>query len=566
MFLNAETAELDYIRIKHSADQNDEKLLLLLYDDEELRKKFFTKVKDIYVFNTNNFKFFIDENKIDNSYTQLANRIGLHDGSEFLKNRNEVVIYFPFKDCVLQGGQSTEEGMDTYFEYEEEKTKTVRGERVTESSGYKVKTTKRKEVFFNSVLAHDEIDRLFDLKALVNWKKFTKYGVHSLSMKGQTDGGGEVLLKRDKDGTIKENLIIKGNNLLALHSLKKQFSEKVKLIYIDPPYNTGNDSFKYNNKFNHSTWLTFMKNRLEVARELLRDDGVIFVQCDDNEQAYLKVLMDEIFGRDKTDYMVWQKTDPRYDQNTNSKIIRRFKRVHEHIVIAYKSDKNNYLFNKIKRLPEWKNKYTNPDNDPRGAYKQGIISYKEGHQNENKKSENYYSVTLPSGRKITRHFFISNEEFEKLKKERRIYFPNKGDGIPAVKIFENEEKDFYCDSILRGFGTSSIAKKELELLQIKIDDFDTPKPEKLICEIIRMSTQPGDLILDFFIGSGTTAAVAHKMGRQYIGIEQMNYIEGVAVERLKKVIDGEQGGISSSVNFLEGGGASSTLNSPNGMN
>ena len=197
MFLDAETAELDYIRIKYSADQNDERLLSLLYDDEELREKFFTKIKDIYVFSTDNFKFFLDENKIDNSYTQLANRIGLHDGSEFLKNRNEVVINFPFKDCVLQGGQSAEEGMDTYFEYEEEKTKTVQGKRVTETSGYKEKITKRKEVFFNSVLAHDEIDRLFDPKALVNWQKFTKEGAFPPSMKEQSEridggGGGEL--------------------------------------------------------------------------------------------------------------------------------------------------------------------------------------------------------------------------------------------------------------------------------------------------------------------------------------------------------------------------------------
>jgi len=200
VFLNAETAELDYIRIKHSADQHDEKLLSLIHDDKELRKKFFTKVKDIYVFDTNNFKFFLDENKIDNSYTQFANRIGLHDGSEFLKNRNEVVINFPFKDCVLQGGQSTEEGMDNYFEYEEEKTKTVKGERVTEPSGYKEKNTKRKEIFFNSVLAHDEIDRLFDPKALVNWKKFTKDGVHLPSMKG-------LVRKPTRGGVIPSNRI-----------------------------------------------------------------------------------------------------------------------------------------------------------------------------------------------------------------------------------------------------------------------------------------------------------------------------------------------------------------------
>ena len=187
--------------------------------------------------------------------------------------------------------QSTEEGTDAYFEYSQKTEK------------YEQKNTKRKEIFFNQVLAQDEIDRLFDPKALTNWKRFTK------------DGGQKVTeLKRDEDGTLKENLIIKGNNLLALHSLKHQFAGKVKLIYIDPPYNTGNDGFKYNDKFNHSTWLTFMKNRLEVARQLLRDDGVIFVQCDDNEQAYLKVLMDEVFGRELAfNNIIWEKGNAQND-------------------------------------------------------------------------------------------------------------------------------------------------------------------------------------------------------------------------------------------------------------
>ena len=278
----------------------DETVIDLLLQDEILREKFFVKIKDVFVFKTNDFRFFIEENKIDNSYTQYKNRIGLTDGKRFLKDTTDVVLDFPYKDCVLEGGQSTEEGLDTYFEYkdatykdklDENGNKIKNGRKnvkeIDVPAHYEQKQAKRKEIFFNSILAHDEIDRLFDKKALVNFKRFTK------------DGEQEVKeIKRDENGTIKENLIIKGNNLLALHSLKKEFAGKVKLIYIDPPYNTKNDGFKYNDNFNHSTWLTFMKNRLEVARELLRDDGVIFVQCDDNEQAYLKVLMDEVFGRE----------------------------------------------------------------------------------------------------------------------------------------------------------------------------------------------------------------------------------------------------------------------------
>jgi len=266
---NEDKTELNQTLLLDLVENIDEKVIDLLLQEKDLKEKFFVKIKDVYVFKTNDFRFFMEENKVDNSYTAYKNRIGLTDGKKFLKDTNDIVLDFPYKDCILEGGQSTEEGLDTYFEYDE-KTKQ-----------YEEKKAKRKEIFFNQVLAHDEIDRLFDPKALVNWKRYTKDGEEKVKE-----------IKRDEDGTIKENMIIKGNNLLALHSLKKQFAGKVKLIYIDPPYNTGNDSFKYNDNFNHSIWLTFMKNRLEVARELLRDDGVIFVQCDDNEQAYLKVLMD----------------------------------------------------------------------------------------------------------------------------------------------------------------------------------------------------------------------------------------------------------------------------------
>ncbi len=284
---NEEQTELNQTLLLDLVEQIDEAVIGLLLQEESLRDKFFVKIKDAYVFKMNNFKFFMEENKINNSYTAYKNRIGLTDGKRFLKDTNDVVLDFPYKDCVLEGGQSSEEGMDTYFEYEEEKTKTVKGEKITEEAGYKEKQTKRKEIFFNQVLAHDEIDRLFDEKALVNWKRYTKDGEVSVGN-----------IKRDEDGTIKENLIIKGNNLLVLHGLKSQFARKVKLIYIDPPFNTGKDEFKYNDSFNHSTWLTFMKNRLEVAKELLRDNGVIVVHVGNEEASYMQVLLDEIFRRD----------------------------------------------------------------------------------------------------------------------------------------------------------------------------------------------------------------------------------------------------------------------------
>ena len=261
-------------KIQDLADKTDEKLIEILLDNPETRAKFFLQIKDAFVFKTADFKFYIDENKIDNSYTQYENRIGLTSKGKFLKDSNDVVLDFPYKDCILEGSQSTEEGTDTYFEWDDK------------DQHYTEKQAKRKEIFFNSVLAKDEIDRLLEPKAFSNVKKYTIEGAQNLEQ-----------FERDDKGTIKDNLIIKGNNLLALHTLKKEFAGKVKLIYIDPPYNTGSDSFAYNDNFNHSTWLTFMRNRLLVAKELLREDGVIFVSIDDSEQAYLKVLMDEVFEK-----------------------------------------------------------------------------------------------------------------------------------------------------------------------------------------------------------------------------------------------------------------------------
>ena len=238
-------------KITELAMKNDEELLSLLWDNERIRSHFFTKVKNIAVFDKDKFiKFVNNKQFLPDSYTTFKNKIGLTVGGEYISQNKEVVLSWPYKDCILEGGQK--------------------------------KNEKRNEVFFNEILAPDEIDRLLDPKVFTNFKKIDKDGEHPIEEVKPTD-----------------NLIIKGNNLLVLHSLKKRLKGKVKMIYIDPPYNTGNDEFMYNDSFNHSTWLTFMKNRLEVARELLRDDGVIFVQCDDREHAYLKVLMDEIFSREQ---------------------------------------------------------------------------------------------------------------------------------------------------------------------------------------------------------------------------------------------------------------------------
>lgn len=307
------------------------------------------------------------------------------------------------------------------------------------------------------------------------------------------------------------------------------------MIYIDPPYNTGND-FVYNDDFKkttdeyledsgqfddegnrldknlesngrfHTDWLNMIYARLKLARNLLSDDGVIFISIDDNEQANLKKVCEEIFGNGNVDNIIWQKQDPKIDKNTNAKIINRFKSINEFILILYKN-KSETIFNKMMRLPDWKNKQKNLDKDPRGNWQSGIVSYEEGHKNEDKNSENYFSVTSPSGIEWRRHWFYTKDEMNKLIKENRIYFgktPNYSN-VPRLKTFESEEKEYYMESILRGVGTSSSAKDYLEQLLGNREYFDTPKPVKLIHEITRVSTFKDSYCLDFFSGSATTA-------------------------------------------------------------
>ena len=222
-------------------------LIKLLLTDNKAKETFFIDIEGVMVFDKVKFQKFVSNKQfLPDSYTAFKNKIGLTANGEFLTDAKEVVLDFPYKDCVLEGGQTKED-------------------------------QKRKEIFWNETLAPDDIDRLFEPKAFTNWKKYDKDGEHEVT-----------------DISLEDNLIIKGNNLIALHSLKEVYRGKIKLIYIDPPYNTGNDSFQYNDSYNHSTWLTFMKNRLEVAKELLANDGVLVIQSDDNEQAYLKVLMDGI--------------------------------------------------------------------------------------------------------------------------------------------------------------------------------------------------------------------------------------------------------------------------------
>lgn len=376
------------------------------------------------------------------------------------------------------------------------------------------------------------------------------------------------------------NLLIKGNNLIALHTLKEYFrhapqKDKVKLIYIDPPYNTGNDSFNYNDRFNHSTWLTFMKNRLEIARELLRDDGVIFVQCDDNEQAYLKVLMDEIFGRENfISCFVWEQTQHFGRQKINFYSNKEF-------ILCYAKklfngeNKKRLLIESIQTEFEDAPLYNASNNKHILTFpaKSCIFKIDDGiyTQSEDDKYELLDSIDVKNATNTNefRINFKSRWSDKTLQNEikngakvlikskklspRIIYADNKEFIVSPKTIIFSNSNNLFCTTF-KGIkvGTTENGSSEIENLLGK-DIFKYPKPESLIAYLIEISTQENDLVLDFFAGSGTTLAVAHKMKRRYIGIEQMEYIESITKERLKKVIEGEQGGISKAVNWSGGG-------------
>ena len=455
--------------IKDYADNGNTKLLEPLLKNAQTKKAFFSPVLDSFVFNTAKFKEFLEYSSACNSYSKyLGQKIGLYMGDSSLLDRNEVVLNFPFKDCVLEGGQRKEDGLDTYYEYDDKK-----GE-------YEEKQGKRREVFYNEVLAQDEIDSLFSPKAFCNAKRYEKSS-HSELVSESTctklNRDAELNKKRGlSEDTITDNLIIKGNNLLALHSLKKEFAGKVKLIYIDPPFNTGKDDFKYNDNFNHSTWLTFMRNRLEIAKDLLSEKGSIFLHLDFHESHYMKILMDEVFGRENfRNNIVWCYTGPSGSTNF-------LPRKHDDILYYSKTENNEYHIQYIKHKSGVHNSgqvFGNTDTD-----------------------ENFKAEAEAQGKKL---------------------------------------EDFWLDIY-------STDRYRSEML-----NFVGQKPEALIERILSIGTSESDIVLDYHLGSGTTAAVAHKMNRQYIGIEQLDYGENDSVVRLQNVINGDQTGISKSVNWQGGG-------------
>lgn len=501
----ADNGDLLRNKVAECAMNLDNELIKLLLSNERVKNRFFTKVNDLLVFDKMAFVWAINNKAfLKDSYTRFKNNIGLVDSNEqFISSKNDVVLSFPYKDCVLEGGQTKED-------------------------------QKREEIYYNELLAPDDIDRLLAPKVFTNAKRYTKNGEENITEFDDED-----------------NLLIKGNNLLALSAILKRYEGKVKCIYIDPPYNTGNDSFKYNDNFNHSTWLTFMKNRLQIAKKLLRADGVIFVQCDDNEQAYLKVLMDEIYKPENfISNIVWKGRGGRQD----SKFIAQ---VHETIIVFAKS-KNDLTLNRNKVLD--KSHY--PFSDENGIYKLQLIRKWGSNSRREDRPNLYYGINfenetiypvLPNGE--DGRWRWSEHRLQEAIKNKLVVKQVKDGKIELYeKIYQQgKHKEVVYNSWFDESFSGEGAKHLMQLFNDKV--FDYPKPENLIKKLIEMGSDENDIVVDFHIGTGTTATTAHKLNRQWIAIEQMEYINSITVERIKKVLSGEQGGISqdSNVNWQGGG-------------
>jgi adenine-specific DNA-methyltransferase len=512
---NEEETELNQTLLLDLVDKIDEKIINLLLQEKETREKFFVKIKDVYVFKTNEFKFFMEENKVDNSYTVYKNKIGLTDGKRFLKDTEDVVLNWPFKDCVLEGGMTKED-------------------------------QKRNEIFFNEILAKDEIDRLFDAKVLTNFKKYTAKREEKIKD-----------FNRDEKGTIKDNLIIKGNNLLALHSLKKEFAGKVKLIYIDPPYNTGGsaETFTYNNSFNHSTWLTFMKNRLEVAKDFLRDDGFIAMTIDHYELLYLGIIADEVFGKDNRLGIITIVHKPEGRQND------KFFTATNEFMLVYAKDPLIANFNKVAIDEKLKSLFTEKDDFGRFKYKDYLNNDMMDRVSRKNKPNNWYPIYVsPDLKKVS---------LEEIKGGNPIYpITNNGKEKTWIAIYETTQKRVKNGELkaVKENGKIVIKYKFREQQRLKTHWIDKkynatasgtnlvkkiigdkfvsyPKSIYAVIDTLKIMSSKKDIIMDFFAGSGTTGHATLELNkednsnRQFILIEQLDTHADVIKKRLKKVLE-----------------------------
>lgn len=481
-------------------------LIKLLLTNASLKKQFFIEVEGIQVFDKVAFQRFVNtKNFLPDSYTKYKNKIGLStDGDHYLTDSREVVLVWPYKDCVLEGGQTKEDA-------------------------------RRDEVFYNTTLAPDEIDVLTAPKVLTNWKRYDK--------DGETD---PIAISKN------DNLIIKGNNLLALHTLKEKYRGQVKLIYIDPPYNTTGaaNTFAYNNTFNHSSWLSFMKNRLDVAKSLLKNDGIIAISIDHFELFYLGVLMDEIFEKENRIGVIAVVHNPGGRQDDQF-----FPTAHENMLFYAKNKQYtalNTLGDSLDKKEQFKFK------DEFGNYK--LRGFRRSGSNSRKidRPGLFYSIfyntdknslnTSPSTKNDIELLPIDEQGIERCWRWGPKTFLERLDKYITIKeskrgfeIYTKEREGDYKGEKAKTIWDKPYYTGQSGTNALKNDFgekvFSYPKSPYLIRDVIQISTNEGDLVLDFFGGSGTTAVVSAKMNRRFIICEQMDYVESVTKERIKKAMN-----------------------------
>nr|WP_288233044.1 site-specific DNA-methyltransferase [uncultured Prevotella sp.] len=490
-----------------------------LLGNEKMKKAFFTDVEGVMVFDKIKFQRFVSDTQfLGGSYTMFKNKIGLaNENGRFVSESREVVLSWPYKDCMLEGGQTKEDA-------------------------------KRNEVFWNETLAPDEVNRLTEPKVFSNFKRYDKEGEHQVDHLSDND-----------------NLIIKGNNLLALHSLKKKYAGQVKLIYIDPPYyfrkKLSTDTFKYNSNFHLSTWLTFMRDRLECAKHLLAPSGTIWIHMGDEGMHYLKLVADQVFG---INHFIG--TLPRRTRNGKSDVPFNFSQDFDWLLVYTNIEESQAVMGRAVER-----KYYTTEDYPGKPWRLADLTK----QTTAKERENsFFTMVDPkTGKEYPpsekRTWCITKETFDFHYKRGYIVFPDDYDFLKITKPYSRKFKyedeangklsSIISDCQIQQFLKSLLYDCKNEIGNNEIndlfgrDEFDYAKPENLIKIIMEAVTNEGDLVMDFFSGSGTTVAVAHKLGRKYIGCEQIDHQIELTVNRLNEVICGEQGGVSKSIGWQGGG-------------
>ena len=504
--------------VYEAAMKMDAKLIRLLLENEETSSRFFTDVDGVKVFDKTGFAWVINNRQfLPDSYTRFRNKVGLVANEEVVATSGKVELVFPYKDCVLEGGQTKED-------------------------------QKRQEIFYNELLAPDEIDRLLFPKVLTNAVMY--------------DSDGEHVVKEIKED---DNLVLRGNNLLALATILKRYEGSVKCIYIDPPYyfrhTSATDTFKYNSNFQLSTWLVFMKNRLEIAKKMLCKGGTIWINISEDGMHYLKVMADDIFGAEH-----FVGTVPRRTRSGKSDVPFNFSQDFDWLLVYTNvSDSQDVMGRSVER------QYYETDDYPGRPWRLADLT---SQQPASKRPNSYFTMIDPkTGKEYPasekRTWAVTKDTFDYYYNQGAIVFPDDYDFLNISKPYsrkfkEDDDRSGKLSAVISDFQMQTFLQDVLNgsknadgNTQIDElfgrDEFDYAKPENLIKAIFDVASSENDIVMDFFLGSGTTAAVAHKMGRRYIGIEQLDYIKTLAVERLKKVIAGEEGGISKAVDWQGGG-------------